>query len=130
MIFPAKYRYLAIFFLMLGLTGCWLNSVEDQARKLGGREFTPAAWANASQIQRAEMTASFLKQHDTKNFTRQEVEALLGTQTAYYNYDTNLAYVVGPDTVRSMYGKGYLLVFEADKDTGRIDSVFFVPDVE
>jgi len=29
-----------------------------------------------------------------------------------------------------MYGKGYLLVFEADKDTGRIDSVFFVPDLE
>lgn len=115
---------------MLGLTGCWLNSVENQARKLGAREFTPKAWATASQMQRAEMTASFLKQHDTTNFTRKEVEALLGTQTAYYNYDTNLAYVVGPDTVRSMYGKGYLLVFEADKDTGRIDSVFFVPDVE
>jgi len=76
------------------------------------------------------MTASFLKQHDTRNFTRKEVEALLGTQTAYYNYDTNLAYVVGPDTVRSMYGKGYLLVFEADKDDGRIDNVFFFPEVE
>lgn len=130
MICPSKHRYWAMFVLMLGLPGCWLNSVEDQARKLGGREFTTEAWATASQLHRAEMTASFLKQYDTRNFTRKEVEALLGTQTAYYNYDTNLAYVVGPDTVRSMYGKGYLLVFEADKDTGRIDSAFFVPDVE
>lgn len=127
---PTKHRYWAIFLFTLGLTGCWLNSVEDQARKLGGREFTPEAWATASRLQRAEMTASFLKQHDTRNFTRKEVEALLGTQTAYYNYDTNLAYVVGPDTVRSMYGKGYLLVFEADKDDGRIDNVFFFPEVE
>lgn len=51
-------------------------------------------------------------------------------KTGYHDYDTNLAQVVGPDTVRSTYGKGYLLVFEADKDTGRIDSVFFVPDLE
>lgn len=130
MIPTIKCKSWLVFLVMFGLSGCWLNSVEDQARKLGTREFTPEAWAAASKLQRAEMTASFLKQHDTRNFTRKEVEALLGTQTAYYNYDTNLAYVVGPDTVRSMYGKGYLLVFEADKDNGRIDSVFFVPEVE
>jgi len=110
--------------------GCWLNSVENQARKLGERKFTPTAWASATQMQRAEMTASFLKQYDTKGLTRKDIEALLGKQTAYYNYDSNLAYVVGPDTVRSMYGKGYILVFEGDKDDGRIESVFFVPGVE
>jgi len=76
------------------------------------------------------MTASFLEQYDTSNFTRKDVEALLGKQTGYYDYDSNLAYVVGPNTVKNMYGKGYLLVFEADKDDGTIDSVFFVPDVE
>lgn len=114
----------------LAYAGCWLNSVENQARKLGQREFTPAAWSSATQMQRAEMTASFLEQYDTRGFTRKDIEALLGEQTAYYNYDSNLAYVVGPDTVQSMYGKGYLLVFEGDKDDGRIESVFFVPAVE
>lgn len=112
------------------LGGCWLNSVEDQARKLGNREFTPQAWAAASQIQRAEMTSSFLKQYDTTNFTREDIEALLGTQTGYYDYDSNIVYVVGPNTVKNMYGKGYLLVFEADKSDGKIDKVFFDPEVE
>ena len=76
------------------------------------------------------MTASFLKKYDTRGFARRDVEELLGKQTGYFHYDTNLAYVVGPDTVRSIYGKGYLLVFEGDKSNGKIDSVFFVPEVD
>lgn len=127
---PFLRLFCGIFLMVLGYAGYWLNSVEYQARKLGQREFTPAAWASATQMQRAEMTASFLKQYDTRGFMRKDIEALLGKQTAYYDYDSNLAYVVGPDTVRSMYGNGYLLVFEGDKDTGKIDSVFFVPDIE
>lgn len=114
----------------LALVGCWWNSIEDQARKLGNREFTPQAWSTASKTQRAEMTASFLKQYDTRNFTRKDVEALLGTQTGYYDYDSNIVYVVGPDTVKNMYGKGYLLVFEADKEDGKIEKVFFDPEVK
>jgi len=112
------------------LAGCWFNSVDDQARKLGSRTFTPEAWANASQLERAAMTASFLDQHDTSAFTRKQMEALLGAPTGYYDYNSNAAYVVGPDSVRSIYGKGYLLVFEADKDDGRIDNVFFLSEVE
>ena len=127
---PALRVWSIILLVALGFTACWMNSVENQAKKLGQREFTSAAWASATKIQRAEMTASFLKQYDTKGYTRQDIEALLGKQTAYYDYDSNLAYVVGPDTVRSMYGNGYLLVFEGDKDNGKIESVFFVPDVE
>ncbi|TXF99068.1 hypothetical protein [Massilia arenae] len=119
-----------ILLAILTLSGCWLNSVEDQARKLGQRKFTPAAWGSASQVERAEMTASFLDQYDTKNFTRKDIEALLGTQTGYYDYDSNIVYVVGPDTVKNMYGKGYLLIFEANKNNGKIDKVFFDPEVQ
>lgn len=116
---------------LLTLAHGWWYSVERQARKFGDREFSVQAWAQASQAQRAEMTASFLEQYDASDFdSREKVEALLGPQTAYYDYDTNVAYVVGPNTVETMYGPGYLWVFEADKYDGQIKRVYFVPDVE
>lgn len=116
---------------LLILAHGWWYSVERQARKLGSRQFSAQAWAQASQIQRGEMTASFLEQYNLSDFnSRKKVEALLGPQTSYFDYDSNVAYVVGPDTVRSMYGPGYLLVFEADKYDGQIERVFFFPDVE
>ena len=74
------------------------------------------------------MVASFLKAHPTVGHPKDEVISLLGTPTGYYDYDENLAYVVGPDTVASDYAKGFLLVFESDKNTGKIARVFFVPD--
>ncbi|WP_137173984.1 hypothetical protein [Massilia sp. HP4] len=116
---------------LLILAHDWWYSVERQARKLGSRQFSVQAWAQASQIQRGEMTASFLEQYDLSDFdSRKKVEALLGSQTAYFDYDSNVAYFVGPDTVQSMYGPGYLLVFEADKDDGKIERVFFFPRVK
>ncbi|WP_143054563.1 hypothetical protein [Massilia timonae] len=118
-----------ILLLSILLSGCW-KSVEDQASKLGAREFTAETWATATDLQRGEMTASLLRKHDVTSFHRKEVVALLGAPTGYYDYDTNPAYFVGPTTVESMYGKGYLLVFETDKYNGEVDRVFFLPEVE
>lgn len=115
--------------LAASLASCW-NTVEDQARKLGTREFTPETWAKATDLQRGEMTASLLKKHDVTSYHRKEIVALLGEPTGYYDYDTNPAYFVGPTTVESMYGKGYLLVFLTDKSNGDVDSVMFFPEVE
>lgn len=109
------------------LAGC-CDSVEDQARKLGNREFTTVVWATASSLQRGETTASLLKKHDLKRSNGSDIVALLGRPTGYY--DTNPAYVVGPATVESVYTKGYLLVFETDKENGKVEHIFFVPDVE
>lgn len=111
------------------LAGCW-HSVEDQARTLGTREFTPQAWAAATALQRGEMTASLLEKHDVTGLTYRDVVSLLGEPTGYYDYDTNPAYVVGPKTVNSTYGDGYMLVFETSKYDGEVDRVFFVPDVD
>jgi len=107
-----------------------MNSVDEQAKILGTREFTVESWAAASQLERARMTASFLHQYDATDLDRSGIIKLLGRPTAYYNYDSNAAYIVGPTTVSSKYGDGYLLVFETDKDNGNVDRVFFVPDVE
>ena len=111
------------------LAGC-RDSVEDQANKLGDREFTTDVWAKASDLQRGQMTASLLKKHDLKQSNGSDIVALLGRPTGYYDYDTNPAYVVGPATVESVYTKGYLLVFETDKEHGKVERIFFVPDVE
>ena len=111
------------------LSGCW-NSIEDQSKKLGAREFTPETWAKATDLQRGEMTASLLKKYDLNSLHRKEIEALLGEPTGYFDYDTNPAYFVGPATVESMYGKGYLLVFLTNKNNGDVDRVIFFPEVE
>jgi len=121
-----RLRYLP--FLSVLLAGCW-HSVEDQAQKLGSRDFTPQSWATATQLQRGEMTASLLKKHDVAHFRYADVVRLLGEPTGYYDYDTNPAYFVGPTSVGSVHGDGYMLVFETDKYDGEVDRVFFVPEV-
>ena len=81
------------------------NSVENQANKLGSREFTLKTWAVAAELERGELTASLLSKFDVTRLHRTDIEALLGTPTGYYDYDTNPAYFVGPNTVESMSGK-------------------------
>jgi len=115
-------------------SGCWWQSgeieVERQAAKLGREEFTVHAWKAASELERGRMTASFLRKYRATELSRQQVEALLGDSTGYYYSDSNPAYFVGPRTVGSIHGDGYLWVFDADKSTDQIRRVFFVPDVK
>jgi hypothetical protein len=109
--------------LSLVLAGCSGQSVEKQARQLGNREFTVQAWQGATQEERGEMLASLLDKHRLVGRPAKEAVALLGKPTAYYEYDENPAYVVGPGTVESESGDGYLLVFLTDKATGRITDI-------
>lgn len=111
------------------LTACSQDTVLDQANKLGHRKFSPESWAAASQIERGQMTASFLRQYDPTSLNRRQIEKILGPSTGYYYYDNNPAYFVGPDTVSSIHGKGYLLAFDANKNDGQIERVRFVPEV-
>jgi len=101
----------------------------EQARMLGDREFSPQAWAVASQIERGEMLASFLAKHPVDQLTATEVKQLLGPPTGYADYDEDPAYVLGPPTVQSEYGKGYLLIFVTDKRAGRVVKARLVPEV-
>jgi len=119
-----------VLILALVLTACRENSTLDQAAKLGDQEFSPQSWAKASQIERGKMTASFLRKYKATALDRTQIEEVLGHPTGYYYYDTNPAYFVGPNTVESIHGYGYLWVFEANKNDGRIERVFFVPDVQ
>jgi hypothetical protein len=115
---------------LLLLCACSPNIALDQAMKLGQREFTPESWAAASRIERGQMTASFLRQYDATALDRRQIEKILGQSKGYYYYDNNPAYFVGPDTVNSIHGKGYLWVFEANKNTGQIERIHFVPEVK
>jgi len=115
--------------LMYFLFGCSRDSIDEQAKRLGLKEFTVQAWAAAPQEKRGEMVASFLTKHKPTALTGKEVIRLLGTPTGYYEYDENPAYLVGPTTVRSDYGNGCLLVFITDKVSGQVVEVRFVPPV-
>lgn len=74
------------------------------------------------------MVSSFLSQHDLKSLTSNSVKELLGIPTGYYDYEENPAYFVGPSSVESEYGKGYLLVFIAEKTSGKIIAVKIIPE--
>ncbi len=97
---------------------------------LGDREFTPQAWASASQVERGEMLASFLTKHPANQLSAEQVRQLLGAPTGYADYDEDPAYVVGPPTVDSEYGKGHLLIFVTDKSTGRVLTTRLVPEIK
>lgn len=111
------------------LSGCSADSVEAQAKKLGTREFTAQAWKAATQEERGQMIASFLAKYKATELTAAQVRSLLGPSTGYYDYDEYPAYLVGPATVRSEYGNGYLWVFRTDKDNGKVRQVILVPSV-
>lgn len=117
------------FLLMLSLFGCGGKSVEQQARMLGSREFSAESWAAATQEARGEMVASLLAKHEPASLTAKEIIKLLGAPTGYYEYDEYPAYLVGPTSIESDHGKGYLLAFVTDKSTGKVARVIFVPEV-
>ena len=113
---------------LLSLFGCSAASVTEQAKLLGSQAFSQAGWQAATQEQRGAMVYSFLAQHDVKSLSSSEIRNLLGKPTGYYDYDENPAYFVGPTAVESSYGKGYLLAFVADKESGRIRGVKIIPE--
>lgn len=113
---------------MIALLGCTSSSVVEQAKLLGNQPFSKEDWATASQEQRGRMVASFLSQHAPGSLSPEAVKQLLGPPTGYYDYDENIAYFVGPQSVQSKYGKGYVLAFVTDKTSGKIVSVKIIPD--
>ncbi|MEH6434042.1 hypothetical protein [Massilia sp. DD77] len=116
--------------LLLLAAACTREPVENQARALGDREFAPERWAVASTAEREHMVASFLAKHPPDRLTTQQVKQLLGEPTGYYDYDENLAYLIGPATVESQYGKERMLVFITDKRTGNVEEVELVPPLK
>jgi len=60
--------------VLMTLSGCSSESVEDQAKKLGQREFTAQAWKAGTQEERGQMVASFLARYklaDLSGFVEQ-----------------------------------------------------------
>jgi hypothetical protein len=101
-----------------------------QAKKLGTREFTTRAWTAGTQEERGQMISSFLAKYKATELTGKQVRGLLGPSTGYYDYDEYPAYLVGPGTVRTEHGDGYLWVFITDKESGKVSKVILVPSGE
>lgn len=117
--------------LLLGLVliGCGSEATPKYGR-LGDELFTAEAWKQAKQEERGAMVYSFMSQHKVIGMDAREVKELLGESTGYYDYDSNPAYLIGPQSVSSQYGKGYLLYFVTDKTTGKINSHGLIPPLE
>lgn len=112
---------------MINIFGCSSNSIED-IKVLGTNEFSKETWVNASQEERGKMVFSLLKKHDIKKMKVGEIKSLLGDSTAYYEYDEFPAYLVGPKSIKSDYGDGYLLAFPFDRKTGLIRNHIIIPN--
>lgn len=123
-------KWIFAWLLALGLLqGCSDYSIESQIHSLGYEHFTPQAWAKADQVGRGRMLASFMSQYPPDRLGRAELKDLLGEPTGHADHDGELAYFVGPATVESQYGKGYLLIFVIDRQTGKVVQVRIVPPV-
>lgn len=105
---------------------CSSDSIEN-LKKLGTDEFSQDAWRNATQEERGAMVYSFLSNYDISKMMTHDLISLLGQSTAYYEYDEFPAYFIGPQTVESEYGKGYVLAFPINRKTGLISSFVIIP---
>jgi hypothetical protein len=114
---------------LLLFCACSDRALYERTKVLGEREFTHSAWMNSDQVGRGAMLSSFLKKHKPEELTRKEIEALLGPPTAYYDYDEFPAYLVGPTSIESSYGKGYVIAFITDRKTGYVSRVEMVPEI-
>lgn len=116
--------------LTLTLTACRQGEAKNKFKTFGTAPFSVEAWRQADQITRATMLHSFFETHDVSTMTATQLKTLLGESTGYYDYDTYPAYFIGPPTVTSQYGKGYLLYFVTDHSSGNIKSYGIIPEPE
>jgi len=114
-----------VLIIALVIIGC--SSELDKLQSLSIEPFTKEKWKSASQEERGKMLYSFLKTHEIRNMHRKEIIGLLGEPTGYYDYEYIPAYFIGPDSVSSSYGKGYLLIFPNDESTGRVEGYEIIP---
>lgn len=121
-----KYVFLII---ALMISGCSSEMEIDKLQALGTEPFTKEKWKSASKEERGEMLYSFLKTHEIRNMHRKEIVEVLGEPTGYYNYEYIPAYFIGPDSVSSSYGKGYLLIFLNDESTGQVEGYEIIPQL-
>jgi len=118
-----------VLIVSLFIISCSNNTVNNIS-KLGNTEFTAENWAFGSQEQRGKMVHSLLNTHKVSGMEVKEIYELLGESTAYYEYDEFPAYIVGPKSIESAYGKGYVLAFPIDRSTGKIRKYVIEPDIK
>ena len=115
--------------IIINLSGCSPDSIEN-VKVLGTDKFSQTAWMKATREERGKMVYSFLRNHDVKKLKVEKIRSLLGEYTAYYEYDECPAYSIGPQTIESGHGKGYLLAFPFDRKTGITKKYVIIPDPE
>jgi hypothetical protein len=119
-------KYYVVLCLALFICSC-SSSNDMNLQKLGTVEFSKETWAMASQEARGAMVYSLSESYTFNEMSKDQILALLGESTAYYEYDEFPAYFVGSKSIESEYGNGYLLAFPLDRETGLIREVVIIP---
>lgn len=96
---------------------------------LGAKQFSKEKWRVASQEERANMVYDLIKSHNVIGMSADELIKLLGPPTAYYDYDEFPAYFIGPKSVNSVAGAGYVLAFIVNRSTGKTDRFVIDPEL-
>ena len=73
------------------------------------------------------MVFSWASSFPNEGLSRDDVVADLGEPDARYLSDANLTYRVGPQTVESRFGKGYLFSLIPDTTNGRFVRFWIMP---
>lgn len=109
--------------------GC--SDTVSQAERLGSERFDQQRWATGTPVERGRMVASFLRTHEARAMTAEQVHKLLGPNTGYLHYESEPTYLVGPPNTAGGYADGFLLVFATDKSTAeqRVIGVSFTPQI-
>ncbi len=124
-------KHLFVFFCFFLTAACSSDINMEKLSRWGSEDFSTEKWQAANTEQRSKMVFQLLKQNNFVGKSPTEVRAVLGEPTGYYDYDTNLAYLVGKEgDVDTIYANTYLLVFMTDKENiGNIVKIITVPDL-
>jgi len=123
-------RFVALFCLFF-VSACSSEINLEKLSNWGTDDFSTEKWQSANTEQRAKMVYQLLKRNKFVGKNPAEVRTILGEPTGYYDYDSNLAYLVGKEgAANTVYANTYMLVFVTDKEkTGNVVKVITVPDL-
>lgn len=99
----------------------------ERLRPLGVEPFEPAQWGSADTEARGRYVYDFIRRGLYLGKSEAELKALLGEPTSRYLEPKNLAYQVGPASVKSRFGERFTLAFIRNPKSDRFEAFWIEP---
>lgn len=105
--------------VLISLCSCQQDVSIDRLKFLGTDKFSQDKWLVTSETGRGRMVYDLIKNHKVMDVSRDRIIEMLGTPTAYYEYDEFPAYLVGYASATEVEGDSYVLAFLVNHSTGK-----------